>query len=438
MEEELSEREREILRLVATGASNKQIAHQLSISTNTVKVHLRNIFAKIGVASRTEATLYAIREGLVQVGEQPVEAAVGESLPIQRPEARGWPVSRRASGWLLATAALVVGGVILLVTSGSLAGEAHKPVVLPTATGAPPAPTPARWQGRAPLPTARSGLAVATYENQIYAIAGETEQGPTTVVERYTPALDKWTAVAAKPVPVADVGAAVIGGEIYVPGGRLPSGEVTNVLEVYHPREDRWEQRAPLPVGLSAYALAAFEGKLYLFGGWDGSRYVAAVYEYDPRQDAWHLRSAMPTERGYAGAAVAGGRIYVVGGYNGAQALSTNEEYLPEQDAAGNPWQKRAPLPRGRYGMGVTSIADIIYVLGGVGEAGEQPLAYLPQRDEWQPFDPPPSSPREWAYPGLIPLGSYLYAVGGRVDGTPTGQHTAYQAIYTIVVPFLR
>ena len=65
----LSEREQQILRLVATGASNKEIAHQLVISTNTVKVHLRNIFAKIGVVSRTEATLYAIREGLVQVGE---------------------------------------------------------------------------------------------------------------------------------------------------------------------------------------------------------------------------------------------------------------------------------------------------------------------------------------------------------------------------------
>ena len=43
--------EREILRLVATGASNKEIARQLSISTNTVKVHVRNIFAKIGTSS---------------------------------------------------------------------------------------------------------------------------------------------------------------------------------------------------------------------------------------------------------------------------------------------------------------------------------------------------------------------------------------------------
>ena len=61
----LSEREIEILKFVATGASNKEIAYRLTLSENTVKVHARNIFAKIGVASRTEATLYAIRTGLV-------------------------------------------------------------------------------------------------------------------------------------------------------------------------------------------------------------------------------------------------------------------------------------------------------------------------------------------------------------------------------------
>ncbi len=61
----LSDREIEILRLVATGASNKEIASQLFISTNTVKVHLRNIFAKIGVELRTEAAMYVVNHGLL-------------------------------------------------------------------------------------------------------------------------------------------------------------------------------------------------------------------------------------------------------------------------------------------------------------------------------------------------------------------------------------
>ena len=57
--ETLSERELEILQMVATGITNRQVAHHLSISVNTVKVHLRNIFTKLGAESRTEATMIA-------------------------------------------------------------------------------------------------------------------------------------------------------------------------------------------------------------------------------------------------------------------------------------------------------------------------------------------------------------------------------------------
>jgi two-component system, NarL family, response regulator LiaR len=64
----LTERETEVLRLLAQGQANKQIARILTIAEKTVKVHVHNILGKLGVQSRTQATLYAIRIGLVSPG----------------------------------------------------------------------------------------------------------------------------------------------------------------------------------------------------------------------------------------------------------------------------------------------------------------------------------------------------------------------------------
>jgi NarL family two-component system response regulator LiaR len=65
----LKDREVEVLKEVARGASNKDIAQELSISVRTVQTHLANIFAKLGVDTRTEAVLYAVREGWISLDE---------------------------------------------------------------------------------------------------------------------------------------------------------------------------------------------------------------------------------------------------------------------------------------------------------------------------------------------------------------------------------
>jgi len=64
--ETLTPRETEVLRLLAAGQSNKEIAYNLGISEKTVKTHVSNILAKLGVPSRTQAALYAARIGLAQ------------------------------------------------------------------------------------------------------------------------------------------------------------------------------------------------------------------------------------------------------------------------------------------------------------------------------------------------------------------------------------
>jgi len=68
--ESLTERETEVLRLLAQGLSNKEIARALQIVEDTGKVHLHNILAKLGVQSRTQAVLYAMRLGLVVAGPE--------------------------------------------------------------------------------------------------------------------------------------------------------------------------------------------------------------------------------------------------------------------------------------------------------------------------------------------------------------------------------
>lgn len=64
-EDALSPRELEVLRVAATGRTNKEIARDLDISPRTVQVHLANIFSKLGVGSRTEAVLYGIKRGWI-------------------------------------------------------------------------------------------------------------------------------------------------------------------------------------------------------------------------------------------------------------------------------------------------------------------------------------------------------------------------------------
>lgn len=65
--EKLTERETEVLRLLAQGLANKEIARMLEIGDKTVKTHISNIFGKLGVVSRTQAALYAVSIGLVEL-----------------------------------------------------------------------------------------------------------------------------------------------------------------------------------------------------------------------------------------------------------------------------------------------------------------------------------------------------------------------------------
>lgn len=63
----LTDRELEVLKLVAKGLSNREIAHELYIAENTVKNHIRNVLEKLNLHSRMEAVVYAMREKLLEI-----------------------------------------------------------------------------------------------------------------------------------------------------------------------------------------------------------------------------------------------------------------------------------------------------------------------------------------------------------------------------------
>ena len=441
---DLSDRELEILKLVATGASNKEIAQKLFISLNTVKVHLRNIFAKIGVASRTEAAMYSVKIGLVSTPTLTNETSLEEDSESDRPLPEGiFPTSKIITGsavrpyWLnglliaAAIAVIVLGLSVLMVIRNQRASEVASAVQSQPAQSE-------RWKNLTPMPTARFGLAVAVVDNQVYAIAGETDQGVTGVVEKFDPSSNLWTERASKPTPVSDASAAVTGGEIYIPGGRLVDGSVTNINEIYNPRENRWKEAAPMPTALSAFANVAFEGKLYLFGGWDGKTYVDSVYRYDPELDEWIELSPMPTARGFAGAVVVGEKVYVFGGFNEKKTLAVNEVYSPSLDGTQEkPWETGVPLPAGISAMSAANLGEIIHVMGGESTqpSGLTMLEFFPQQKKWQVLDGSVDQP--WSHLGLAPLGTRLILVGGKLNGVPTDQVVAYQALYTYAIPLV-
>jgi DNA-binding CsgD family transcriptional regulator len=461
--EPLSERELELVQLLSQGLSNRQIARELCISPNTVKVHLRNIYTKLNVSSRTEATVLALKMGWVEIerpGSEPIarpESTSGE------PEDAGEPASAAASATLPqeavaaeeqlaagasapkpASAPLVLWQRVYLVFSAVLValglwliwpGKAERPGPFldrpAQASGWSPVQV-SRWKGLPQMPTPRSRLAVVACQGSVYAIAGESAAGVSGVVEAYSPDTDAWVRKADKTVPVANVGAVSLGDKIYVPGGSTSEGQISSRLEVYDPQAGElgtWSEGHSLPKGVSAYAIAAYQDELYLFGGWDGSVYVAEAFKYDPRSDAWSLLAEMKTRRAFAGAGTIGDRIYVVGGYDGQSELPTCEVY----DPAANSWGTCPPLNAPRGGVGVGVIGDTLYVIGGGWESYLVENEYFsPAQGAWQTFPSPLL--REWRNLGVAANGTFLYAIGGW-DSEFLGVNQAYRAVFRLYMP---
>ena len=456
---DLSERELEILNLLAKGKSNKEIAQELFISANTVKVHLRNIFSKLEISSRAEAILFVLRpedtnsssgvdqsKAFTEEGMLPsqIDNENGDSpdrIPKKEGAKANTVVSHQApfqwKPWWFVVAFL---GILIFMLAGIGIGRLFEPEPTPFPETTDIFSTDTnRWQTKSSLPTPRNGLAVVTYEDQIYGIGGKNNEGVLDELILYSPENDIWQTLAAKPTPATDIQAVLLGGKIYIPGGCSETNQPIDVLEIYDPRENTWSVGTPMPVPLCAYALVEFEGQLYLFGGWDGQDYVNLALAYSVSEDKWISLTPMPIARGFASAAVVRGRIFVIGGYDGTSFLTDNEIYIPELEIANQiPWKSGTPLPMGRSAMGVATIADVIYLIGGESADGSafSQLEYSLQNDNWRVVDNPLADP--WSHISAVTIGTQLYAIGGILNNEPTDRNFVYQVVFILNIPVVR
>lgn len=426
----LSDRELEILKLIATGASNKEIGTSLSISPNTVKVHIANIFSKIGVVSRTEAAMYAVRIGLVQTSLNDVQKTDTITIDENRFNSKIiWP-----SIFLVLIFIILSVGIGGYIIRSRMIKFAIPPTNLPNSTTS--------WKLLAPMVEPRSNFAYAINGNSIYVIGGIAKDGVTDSVESYNIANNSWSKRQSKPLAVSEVGAVLIGGKIYVPGGRKADGKITDVVEIYDPGLDKWSEGPKLPKGICGYSSLAIEGELTLFGGWDGKNYLNSVYIYNPSaSNGWIELGSINNARAYAGVAFIDGKIYLIGGQGETGALTDNDVMTYGSIITNNmslKWEKSTAMPTNRYKMGLTSIANMIYIVGGLGISGQplQAMRYIPQDNQWQSLETPISG--AWEGLGLISNSTNLFVLGGKMGDVISNKMYTYQAVYTIALPVIR
>jgi DNA-binding CsgD family transcriptional regulator/N-acetylneuraminic acid mutarotase len=449
--EQLSERELDVLQCVVNGASNKEIAVDLTISQNTVKVHLRNIFTKLGVSSRTEATAVALQQGLATLpGVEMVEVngdntavspppdespspalpvplseettavhPVPLSDPLSEPQPASQPMSRARP-----TAVIVVGLLLLLLVAvaalswQTFASPAATATAVPTALPFQEAPIgDTRWAEARPMAAARAHMATAAIGLDVFQIGGEAAAGVVGDVLRYNTIEHRWEAMAAKPTAVADASAAVLFGEIYVPGGRLADGSPTDVVEAYSPANNAWRPVAALPQPIAG-GLALSDGSfLYLLGGWDGTDSLSTAYVYDPGNDSWRPLAALPAAKAFAAGGFVAGRLYVVGGMdNGRAALDTCHVF----DITSATWADCPPMLTPRTGSGAAVLFNKLYIIGGANDAGDISFSeyYDPNTATWQVVNTPMlEDAPQWANLGVTNVETRIYALGGRRNG---------------------
>ena len=452
--EELSGREMDVLHCIARGASNKEAAAELHISENTVKVHLRRIFTKLGVSSRTEAARVAIQQGLVVVPgveietpPEPIPAtpaelpadiiapiAAAQTLPLDdhsAPPAAPVAATPRQRFPIWRTVSLVLAVLLIIVVSYFVRFR------VPEEEPFTETPLGEDWSlTNRPLPTALTDVAVVALGLNVYAVGGETAAGVVNTVYSFDVSDHVWRRLTPKPTAVADASAAELFGEIYVVGGRLADGQPSNAVEVYSPTQNAWRPIRSLPQPVSGGVALSDGSFLYLFGGWNGSDYLDTAYVYNPGEESWRPLTTMSQARAFATGQFMTGQLYIVGGFDGDQEVDTCEFFDPTVSQ----WFDCPPLLLPRGSSASVAVLNKLYVIGGGLDDGRE-VAYSEQYDPitetWQVVNTPLLAETPvWIGPGVANVENRIFVFGGQRNGDITADTYIYSPfVYRTFLP---
>jgi len=465
-ENPLSARELDVAQLLVTGASNAEMARDLVISPQTVKVHVRNLYEKLGANSRAEATLLLFQKGWLDLSDLDIAPMNGEivaELPEPEPLADRREQPQLWQKFYLFGAALLC--LILLWAPNRFdRPQSARADLLTDATsatiGQPDVEISSRWTFRVPMPIARSRLAVTSQSDWVYALGGEDQDGRAVdTANAYNVSINEWRPISPLPLPLSNAASATYQNQLYVAGGNNggmriddagniqqdDSGEqplISDSLLVYDLETALWNGSNRLPNPLTGAALVAADDAIYLIGGWDGETMHNEIWRLAPnnsdiantdQQARWELVTRLDVPRAFLGATEVAGELYVVGGYDGRKELALADVYTLATDR----WRRLPDLSFPRGGLSLVADDLAIFALGG---GWTTPLENHERFDlataVWSNFPSPIKGTWRHLAAASSEEGGYLHLIGGW-SGDYMDLHLRYQSSFRSLLPVI-